>query len=318
MSRGAAVAASLTLRPVTEVIDVERAWGVWLSRQIVARSMAAFGPTPRGTRVEKVDERLGDGRRLVGEWVRAAGVPADAPGAVLYLHGSGYVMCSAATHRGLASRLSRHTGLPVFVVDYRLAPRHPFPAAADDARTAWDWLLDAGHDPDRLVLAGDSAGGHLGVDLALDLARSGRRGPAAMAFFSPLYDVSLGLAAEREKVRRDPLISAARAARLVGRYCGHLDPDHPRLRLDVRSGPTLPPTLVQAGSAEMLSADAEALVSDLLAAGAAGELELWADQVHVFQALPRLSPEAGPALRRAAGFLRDAVDAASYAEEAIA
>lgn len=308
----AAWLASLTLRPVTEVIDIERAWGVWLSRQIAARSMAALGPVPRGTTVDPVDVRLPDGRRVVGEWVRARGVD-PGPSAVYYVHGSGYVICSAATHRALASRLSRHTGLPVFVVDYRLAPRHRFPAAATDVRAGWDWLLAEGLDPDRVVLAGDSAGGHLGVDLVLDLAREGRARPAAMAYFSPLYDLTLGLAAQRERERRDPLISAHRAGRMVARYAGHLPAHHPRLRLDVLGGPPLPPALIQVGGTEMLAADAEALHRDLRRIGGRSTLEVWPGQVHVFQALPRLSPEAGPALRRAAHFLRSAV--AAHTEE---
>ncbi len=303
-ARTSATAASLTLRPVTELIRIEHAWGVWLSRQIVARSMATFGPPPRSVRVEPVDERLPDGRRVVGEWVRARGVTrTDA--ALYYVHGSGYVLCSTRTHRGLTARLSALTGLPVFSVDYRLAPRHRFPAAADDVRAGWDWLLAQGHPADRLVVAGDSAGGHLAVDLALQLRRDGAPAAAAQALFSPLYDLTLGLARRRERLRRDPLISAARAERMVRLYVGQEDPAHPRLALTVAGGPALPPTLVQAGGAEMLLADAHRLARDLRSAGGPCELDVWPDQVHVFQALPRLAPEASMALRRAAAFLTE-------------
>ena len=92
-----------------------------------------------------------------GEWVRGPGAERE-DGVVLYVHGSAYTICSARTHRGITTRLSAKTGLPVFACDYRLAPNHRFPAAADDVRAAYDWLINEGHDPERIVLAGDSAG----------------------------------------------------------------------------------------------------------------------------------------------------------------
>jgi acetyl esterase/lipase len=86
-----------------------------------------------------------------GEWVYGVGVPRDqADTAIFFVHGSGYALCSPRTHRRLTSWLSRLTGLPVFSVDYRLAPRHRFPSAADDVRSGWDWLIrDHGRAPER-------------------------------------------------------------------------------------------------------------------------------------------------------------------------
>jgi len=103
-----------------------------------------------------------------GEWVWAPEAD-DGVGAVLVLHGSGYLICSSRTHRGFASHLSKYSGMPTFAIDYRLAPEHPFPAAEDDAFAAYRWLLAQGHDPAKIVVAGDSAGGHLAVGLALRL-----------------------------------------------------------------------------------------------------------------------------------------------------
>ncbi|MDT5056792.1 MAG: epsilon-lactone hydrolase [Mycobacterium sp.] len=118
---------------------------MWLSRRIVARIMDTFGPPLAGTHVDPVDTRTSDGRRVVGEWVYGAGVPRDrADTAIYFVHGSGYALCSPRTHRRLTSWLSRLTGLPVFSVDYRLAPRHRFPSAADDVRSGWDWLVRDG------------------------------------------------------------------------------------------------------------------------------------------------------------------------------
>lgn len=308
-SRRARLAAELTrvtLRPLTHVVP-SNSVGTLISRQIVARSMATFGTVERGTQVTKVDPRGPDGRSVRGEWVRGPGVTRW-DGAILYLHGSGYSLCSPETHRGLTSRLSTMTGLPVFCVEYRLAPRHPFPAAADDVQRAFDWLL--GHHPaDRIVLAGDSAGGHLAVDLCLALIRAGRPLPVAQALFSPIADLTLGLAARREQVRPDPMMSAAGARRMLALYTRDHDPQHARLAHLPAEHETLPPTLIQAGGLEMLAEDAHHLARLLRASGTRCELEVWPDQMHVFQALPRVIPEADRALARAARFLSAALPA---------
>ncbi|MDT5289920.1 MAG: epsilon-lactone hydrolase [Mycobacterium sp.] len=297
-ARSAAAVSSLTLRQLSAVLPPERAWGLWASRQIVARVMDTFGPSLSGTRVEHVDVSLPDGRRVIGEWVRGPGVEAG-DGAIYFLHGSGFALCSPRTHRRLVAWLSRLTGLPVFCIAYRLAPRHRFPTAADDVRSGWDWLKQS-LAADRIVIACDSAGGHLAVDLLLqpDVAH-----PAGLALFSPLVDLTFGLARTREELRRDPAIRAVDAARLVGLYCAGTDVTHPRLTLDVAGGRRLPPTLIQAGGAEMLVADARRLAKDVTAAGGDCELQVWPDQVHVFQALPKLTPEARPAMRRVAAFV---------------
>ncbi|MDT5181017.1 MAG: epsilon-lactone hydrolase [Mycobacterium sp.] len=303
-SRGAAAVSGLTLRQLSAVLPPERAWGLWTSRQIVARIMDTFGPSLAGTEVEKVDVRLRGGGRVVGEWVRGEGVTRSDQ-CVYFLHGSGFALCSPRTHRRLTAWLSRLTGRPVFCVDYRLAPRHRFPAAAVDVRSGWDWLCrDKGFAPDRIFIAGDSAGGHLAVDLLL---QPDVEHPAGMALFSPLVDLTFGLARAREELRRDPAIRAADAAKLVGLYCGGTDLTHARLTLDVARGRRMPPTLVQAGGGEMLVADARKLAADITAAGGDCELQVWPDQVHVFQALPRLAPEAAPAMRRVAAFIEQSL-----------
>jgi monoterpene epsilon-lactone hydrolase len=299
-SRGAALVSTLTLRQISAVLPPEQAWGLWLSRRIVATVMDTFGPSMAGISVEPIDAIASDRRRVVGEWVRAPTVRST-DGAIYFVHGSGYALCSPRTHRRLTSWLSRLTGLPVFAVDYRLAPRHRFPTAADDVRRGWDWLN--GQVPsERVVIAGDSAGGHLAVDLLLqpDVAASS---PAALVLFSPLVDLTFGLARAREELRRDPAIRAVDAARLIALYSGGVDPTHQRLALDVAGGPTLPPTLIQAGGAEMLLADARRLAADIRAGGGSCELDVWPDQVHVFQALPRLSPEAAKAMAHVASFI---------------
>jgi acetyl esterase/lipase len=305
-SRGAATISSLTLRQISAALPPDQAWGLWLSRQIVARIMDTFGPSLAGTHVTPVDARTSDGRRVVGEWVYGAGVPrGQTDTAIYFVHGSGYALCSPRTHRRLTSWLSRLTGLPVFSIDYRLAPRHRFPCAADDVRSGWDWLTgDCGLAPERTVVAGDSAGGHLSVDLLLqpDVAH-----PAGLVLLSPVLDLTFTLARTRERMRPDPAIRSRDAIRLIELYCTGVDSDHPRLELDVAAGRAMPPTLIQAGGAEMLAADAIALADQIHTAGGQCELQIWPDQAHVFQALPRMTPEAGPAMRHIAGFIAHAL-----------
>ncbi|OBI71500.1 alpha/beta hydrolase [Mycobacterium sp. E740] len=304
-ARTAAAVSSVTLRQISAVLPPEQPWGLWLSRQIVARIMDTFGPSLAGASAHTVDTHTSDGRRLRGEWVYGAGVDRHTDSVIYFVHGSGYALCSPRTHRRLTAWLSTLTGLPVFSVDYRLAPRHRFPTASDDVRTGWDWLTgDNGLAPEHTVIAGDSAGGHLAVDLLLQPEIPH---PAALVLLSPVLDLTFELARTRERLRRDPAIRSRDAARLIGLYCTGTDSAHPRLKLDVAAGRALPPTLVQAGGAEMLAADAIALADAIRAAGGDCDLEVWPDQVHVFQALPRLTPEAAPAMRRISAFVADAL-----------
>lgn len=299
-----------TLRPVAGALPAN-AVGIAVSRQILARSLWAFGSRAAHTRVSPVEERTADGR-VRGEWVRAGRESAD-DGAILYLHGSGYALCSAATHRKLVSQLAARTGLPVFSLDYRLAPRHRFPRAADDVARAFDWLVDHHFPADRIVVAGDSAGAHLALDLTLSLLRGGRALPAGQLLLSPLADVTLELARRREQAVPDPMATAATARGLLEHYIRGIDPLHERLTHVVAPHETLPPTLIQAGGAEMLAADAHALHHALRATATWCRLEVWPGQMHVFQAMPRLVPESSAALDRAARFLTEALSGALIA-----
>lgn len=249
-----------------------------------------------GTRVEMVRT---DGVR--GEWVSAPGVRRDA-GVILYVHGSAFVILSARSHRALVSRISDRTGVPVFSVDYRLAPEHPFPAAADDVAAAYTYLIGEGFEPNNIVIAGDSAGGHLGVDLALTLARSGASTPAGLVLLSPLMDLTLARAAAQEEHLQDPLISAADCRRLIDLYLADADREDARIALDIADGVDFPPTLIQAGGNEMLRADAQHLHDLLAAHGATAHLQIWPQQAHVFQASLGL-PESAAALRQAGMFV---------------
>ncbi|CAM3986591.1 alpha/beta hydrolase [Smaragdicoccus niigatensis] len=309
-SRAASAAARRTIRQFNSSLPSNRL-GVAIGRGAVAAFMSALGPPLPGTTVVPVRDP-----KVRGEWVLAPGVR-HADRAIYYIHGSAYVICSPRTHRGLASRLSRKTGLPVFLIDYRLAPEHVFPAAADDVESGYRWLLSRGLTADQIVVAGDSAGGHLALDLLIDNARTGTPQPAGVALFSPLVDLTFELAAAEERHRPDPLITARAARRTVALYTAGQPDDHHRLKLAFPPRIALPPILVQAGGDEMLAADARYLQKVVSASGNSCELEIWPGQFHVFQALPRLIPEAEPALDRAASFVGETLAGASTPEEKV-
>lgn len=292
-----------TFRPLVDALP-DTARGVAVLRAAFTTVTGALGQTLAGTRISPVREPNGD-TEIRGEWLHGSSARNDA--VILYMHGGAYVACSARTHRSVTSRLAAWSELPVFACDYRLAPRHAFPAAAIDVRATYEWLIAQGFAPERIVLAGDSAGGHLALDLALELHRTKQPMPGALVLLSPLVDPTLEFSARDERERPDAMFSAASARKLLALYMRDVSPSHPRLSLVIGPGDALPPTLIQVGSTEGLVADARRLADAL---GSTCTLEVWPGQIHVFQALSRVVPEATHALRAAAAHVRAALESA--------
>ncbi|MBW0271664.1 hypothetical protein ATM97_12975 [Nocardia sp. MH4] len=288
-TRAARLLAERTVKPLAAALPVNTAT-LPVARLAIDAAMRVVGPSLAGTSVERVDDGPVRGELVTGP-------KADRTDAViLYVHGGGFVAGSVAAYRGVASRLSTTSRARVFVVDYRLAPEHPSPCAQLDVARAYRWLLRRGFAPDRIVLAGDSAGGFLAADLALANARLRRRGPAGLVLFSPMAD--LGLRIARTGVRsRDGVISYTLSAKALA----HFTSEHLELRPE--RGMTLPPTLIQTGGAEYFAADAIELAERLRQVGGVCELQVWPDQMHVFQVMPALAPEARFAFGAAGRFI---------------
>ncbi|MCP9952805.1 alpha/beta hydrolase [Actinomadura madurae] len=267
---------------------------------------------------EPPPEDAGD-RPVRGEWVISRDVAEDdVRGAVLYLHGGGYVACSPRTHRPITSRLALDTGLPVVAARYRLAPEHQFPAPLEDALAAYRWLLARGVPAAGIVLAGDSAGGHLAAVLAGEICRLGLPKPAGLLLFSPWVDLTCELSIQAQARAHDPYISAASARRVARLVVGPAGFDDPRLALLSCAWDGIPPVLIQVGGAEVLRTEGEAFAEALQSAGADCELEIWNGQMHVFQILNRVLPEAGDAMRSAARFVGHVTSTASPGNTAAA
>ena len=242
-----------------------------------------------------------------GEWLR----PGDADDAlVLYLHGGGYVIGSPRSHRHLAAGIATAGRMRAFVLDYRLAPEHPFPAALDDAVAAYRWLIDTQQtEPGRIVLAGDSAGGGLVVSTLVALRDAGLPLPAAGVCISPWTDLSCSLpSCDPKRPSYDPLIDHQVLRAMARAYMGRRSlrtPSASPLFADLRS---LPPLLIQAATDEALIDDARQLAIAASQAGVHTTLEVWPRMIHVWHWYARLLDEGQWAVERIAEFMRGALE----------
>jgi monoterpene epsilon-lactone hydrolase len=228
--------------------------------------------------------------------------------AVLYLHGGGYVLGSVRSHRELAARIGRAARAPLVIVDYRLAPEHPFPAAVDDAVAAYRGLLDQGLAPARVAIVGDSAGGGLAIATLVALRDAGVALPGAAVCLSPWVDLALEAESFVTNAATDPTIQRERLLPWARQYLGGVDAKHPLASPVHADLAGLPPLLLQYGTAETLRDDSLRLAARAHAVGVEAVSEPWDDMIHVFQMYGTL-PEAARAIERIGAFVREKTSA---------
>jgi acetyl esterase/lipase len=251
------------------------------------------------------------------EIVRVAAGPAGGdlitpPGAakgglIIYYHGGGFVFGSSRTHRVVAGNLARAAGVAVLAADYRLAPEHPAPAAHDDAYSVYVWALENGYSPERIALAGDSAGGNLALATAVRARDAGKPVPAALALMSPALDFA-GEGESYRTVDDDPIISPPLMELFLGCYLGGGDRRSPAVTPFAADLAGLAPTLVHVGTRERLRDDAVTIVARLRAAGVPAELEIWEGMIHSMQIYAPMLDEGMASVEAAAAFLRGHVE----------
>lgn len=241
------------------------------------------------------------------EWLSPTGAQAET--AILYLHGGAYTAGSLQTHRALAARLARASGVAVLLLDYRLAPEHPYPAALHDALGAFRWLRQVrGLRAGRIVIAGDSAGGGLALCTALALREQRQPLPAALACMSPWTDLSLSGASIEALLGRDPYFSDCRRIDESARqYAGSLPLDAQEVSPLFADLAGLPPLHIQVGELEILRSDSVDFVEKARAAGVEATLAVWPGMWHVWQLFDGL-PEAKAAVAQLGEFIRTQVD----------
>jgi acetyl esterase/lipase len=235
--------------------------------------------------------------------------PAFRSGTVLYLHGGGYVFGSLKSHRHLASEIGRAAGARSVALDYRRAPEAPFPAALEDAVTAWRSLLALGNEPRRLALAGDSAGGGLAVAMMVRLRELGLPQPVCCVVLSPWVDLLAQGDSYRSNAARDPVLGRGIIEFCARQYIGEGLVDHPLaspVRADLRG---IAPLAIFAGSTEALLDDAVQLARQAGLADVPVRLEVWPGMFHIWPTYHQVLPEGRRALASIGAIVRSAFDA---------
>ena len=266
-----------------------------LCRQGLA-NMMSFSLPPAGCSIERVN--AGGPEAL---WVNAAWKNDKAT--ILYFHGGAYSMGSAQTHLGLTGMLSELCGLRVLSVDYRLAPEHPFPAAIDDAVSAYLWLLQQGVPAESIVVGGDSAGGGLTFATMIELKNKRVQLPAAVFTISPWVDLAHTGETIATKADVDPMFTKSGMIYMAKLYADDTDMCSPLispLYADLRG---LPPVLIHVGTSEMLLSDSRRMADALKRAGVDCVLKEWEDLFHVFHSVVYI-PESRMANEEIASFIK--------------
>ncbi|HJV56135.1 MAG TPA: alpha/beta hydrolase, partial [Methylomirabilota bacterium] len=232
-------------------------------------------PTPPEIKVERVSAPVAP-----AEWLRPPGAVAGR--VVLYLHGGGYVIGSPRSHRHLAAAIAAAGQASALLLDYRLAPEHPYPAAVDDVTAAYRWLLEQGVAPGHVVIGGDSAGGGLTVATLLALRDARLPLPAGGICISPWVDLTFSGASYRTRAAVDPIVKRPGIDEMARAYLGATAAQTPLaspLFADLRG---LPPLLIHVGSDEVLLDDAVQLADRAKTAGVDATLEVWDRMIHVW------------------------------------
>lgn len=238
---------------------------------------------------------------ICAEWIVPQTVTRNA--LLLYFHGGGFRMGSAASHRDLIARIADASGCRVLAVDYRLSPEHRFPAPVEDAVAAYRWLRSQGARADDIAIVGDSAGANLALAAMLVLRKDGDDLPKAAVLMSPWTDLAATGASYATRTAADPVHQRGMVLALAKAYLGDHDPSDPLaspLYADLRG---LPPLLIQVGDRETVRDDAVMLAEKAKAAGVQVKLEIWDGMIHVFQMFDAQLVEADQAVQSIANFL---------------
>lgn len=222
---------------------------------------------------------------------------------MLYIHGGGYFSGGSAGYYGIAGHFAKLLGASVYIPDYRLAPEHLFPAPLDDVTRAYAWLVAEPQRAERIVLAGDSAGGAMLVSAMVRARNAGLRLPAGGVAISPWANLEMTGASYTTRDGVDPLCSREILALMARSILGTTRPNDPEVSpvfADVRG---LPPILVQIGESEVMLSDAIRLATHLADSRVRTSLEVWPDMFHVWPMFADVLPEAMEALESAASFL---------------
>lgn len=264
-----------------------------------ARFEALFAEAPRPDSVRYESAEVGGVR---GMWARVEGSAGDR--AIIYLHGGGYVVGSPNAYAALGGSLAEAAGIDTFIVDYRLAPEHPYPAAPEDALSVYRSMLSAGMK--SVAVAGDSAGGGLVMSLLLLARRHGLAMPSCGVLWSPWLNLSGDTESYKRNASVDPTLTYPGLLACARHYIGDTLPADEIVRPLEADLSGLPPLLIQMGSIEILLDDAARLAAKAAAANVLTRLDVYPGLPHVFQNFAAMLPAAGQAFADAIEFIHRA------------
>jgi len=256
------------------------------------------GKVPFNVRVEAL--QIDD---IYTEWV--APPDADDQHVILCFHGGGYVSGSVAIHKLLCVSLVRVTEMRILLPEYRLAPENPFPAALEDALSAYHWLLEKGFEPENIIIAGDSAGGGLALATTLALRDAEEALPAAVVCLSPWADLALAGASYQTKAKTDPILSMKKLHHWALCYTDEDNLSNPLVSPVYADYQGFPPILIHVGSEEIMLDDAVQVAEKAKAVGVDVTLNVWPGMWHVWHATGPWLPEAREALAEIGQFVRE-------------
>ncbi|MEM9041926.1 MAG: alpha/beta hydrolase [Actinomycetota bacterium] len=260
--------------------------------------MERIDKAPRPRKVDYVDTTVGGVPSIVAT---PTGVPVERE--VMYIHGGGYVVGSPKSHIAMCARLARLARARTTVIDYRLAPEHPYPAAIDDCLSAYRSII-ADTDPSLVTIAGDSAGGGATLATLCALRDADVPLPGAGYVISPWTDLTASGETVQTRAASDPLIDAGWLSDIATQYAVDVPLDHPAVSPLFADLSGLPPLLVQTASEEVLLSDSTRLVERARDAGVSVDFDVRDGMWHVYQIFAGMVPEADDALIEAAAFIR--------------
>jgi len=247
-----------------------------------------------------------------GEWIIPPKVVNDRT--ILYLHGGYYLIGSIQSHRNLAGNIAAAAQARALIIDYGLAPEHPFPAGLNDALTAYMWLLEQGVRADHIFLAGDSAGGGLVLATLLMLRDRGMPLPAGAICLSPATDMTRSGESWKTNIKKELVVIPSIFTQVQPLYLGDVDPHTPYASPIFGDLHGLPPLLIQVGTNEVLLSDSTSFAKRARKDGVEVTLEVWPEMMHVFQLTASFLPEARQALVKIGEFVNSVIQKASEAQ----
>ena len=248
----------------------------WDDRRLRLDEVGSVSPVAQDVTLTAVDAG-----GVPGEWSIVPG--SDSSRVLMFFHGGGYCSGSIVSHRRMVSEAGRAAGIRTLAIGYRLAPEHPFPAAFDDALSAWRFLRKQGIAARHIAVGGDSAGGGLTAALINRLRGSREEAPACAWLVSPWTDLTMSGATLATKDAVDPLIHKGYLIELADAYLpAGMDRKDPRVSPLYSDLKGFPPTLIQVGSSETLLADATRFAAAAGAADVPVTLEIWPHMIHAW------------------------------------